>query len=118
MSTETNPPGELIERKYTPVSEVTKKGSFDLLVKIYRKCEKFPLGGRMTQWLEAREIGDTITIRHPFGRFNYLGGGRLRIRNFGDEPPTVRTVSGFYMIAGGTGITPLYQLIQAISLAK
>jgi nitrate reductase (NAD(P)H) len=52
-------------------------------VKIYRKCEKFPLGGRLTQWLEEREVGEEITIRHPFGRFNYLGEGRIQIRNFG-----------------------------------
>lgn len=54
-----------------------------MLIKIYGPCEKFPQGGKMTQWLDSLAIGQSITIRHPFGRFNYLGNANIRIVNFG-----------------------------------
>lgn len=37
----------------------------------------------MTQWLDQRNVGENLTIRLPFGRFNYLGNATIRIRNFG-----------------------------------
>lgn len=44
--------GEIVERKYTPVSTVDQLGTFDLLIKIYRPCEQFPKGGKLTSWME------------------------------------------------------------------
>lgn len=47
-------PGETeeseVERKYTPISQVTQRGYIDFLIKIYRKNvhPKFPDGGLMT----------------------------------------------------------------------
>ena len=40
--------GTIVERPYTPISYVTLKGKFELVVKIYFKCEKFPEGGKMS----------------------------------------------------------------------
>lgn len=54
-----------------------------MLIKVYKPCEKFPKGGKMTQWLDTLPIGTNVTIRLPFGRFNYLGNGSIRITNFG-----------------------------------
>lgn len=104
-----------MERKYTPVSEINKLGSFDLLIKVYDKCDKFPEGGKMTIYINSLKINDALTIRYPFGRFNYQGNGNIRIRNIGVNP-TYRNINvkRLYMIAGGTGITPLYQIIQYI----
>lgn len=48
----------------------------------------------------------------PRGTLNYLGQGNFAIK----EKPARRTKIG--LIAGGTGITPIYQLAQASSLAQ
>ena len=50
----------MVERKYTPVSEVSKVGSFDLLIKVYGKTDKFPEGGKMSQYIDSLKIGDSL----------------------------------------------------------
>lgn len=44
------PKGELVQRKYTPISSVRNNGYVDFLIKIYRKNvhPRFPDGGVMT----------------------------------------------------------------------
>lgn len=51
--------GELTERKYTPISEITRQGYIDFLIKIYRAGvhPRFPEGGKMSQYIEKLEIG-------------------------------------------------------------
>lgn len=46
--------GELTQRKYTPISEITRQGYIDFLIKIYRAGvhPRFPDGGKMTQYIE------------------------------------------------------------------
>lgn len=85
------------------------------MIKVYDKCEKFPEGGKMSLYINSLKINDTLTIKYPYGRFNYQGNGNIRIRNIGVNA-TFRNfkVERLYMIAGGTGITPIYQIIQYI----
>lgn len=45
-----------VSRRYTPISDVSNTKGFDLLLKIYRKTEKFPFGGLMTQYLESLSV--------------------------------------------------------------
>ena len=40
--------GKLISRKYTPVSKVNDLGKVEFVIKIYKKNEEFPLGGKIT----------------------------------------------------------------------
>lgn len=40
--------GQPIAKKYTPVSTVNQKGTIDFVIKIYRKCEEFPNGGKFS----------------------------------------------------------------------
>jgi cytochrome-b5 reductase len=51
-------------------------------VKIYFKNvhEKFPAGGKMSQYLENMKIGDSIDVRGPAGRITYLGNGKLQVK--------------------------------------
>lgn len=55
MPTLENQTGELVERKYTPISSVQNSGYVDFVIKIYRKNvhPRFPEGGLMTQYLES-----------------------------------------------------------------
>jgi hypothetical protein len=50
LKTKEHPDGELIQRKYTPISEITNQGFIDFVIKIYRKnvAPRFPDGGIMT----------------------------------------------------------------------
>eukprot|EP01026_Neomeris_dumetosa_P052928 TRINITY_DN4715_c0_g1_i6.p1 TRINITY_DN4715_c0_g1~~TRINITY_DN4715_c0_g1_i6.p1 ORF type:complete len:885 (+),score=166.80 TRINITY_DN4715_c0_g1_i6:81-2657(+) len=101
--------GKMVMRAYTPTSSDDDLGYFDLLVKIYRPLPpKFPRGGLMSQHLDTLKIGDTIDVKGPLGDFIYLGKGQYSYKN--QEYPT-KQIS---MIAGGTGITPMYQVIKAI----
>uniref|UniRef100_A0A671NCH0 NADH-cytochrome b5 reductase n=1 Tax=Sinocyclocheilus anshuiensis TaxID=1608454 RepID=A0A671NCH0_9TELE len=108
--------GNLVVRPYTPVSSDDDKGFVDLVVKIYYKNvhPKFPEGGKMSQYLESLRIGDTIDFRGPSGLLVYKGRGSFAIRPDKKSDPVIKTAKHVGMIAGGTGITPMLQIIQAI----
>ena len=100
-----------VSRQYTPVStDFDDKGYFDLVVKVYRKNEhpNFPAGGMMSQYLETLPIGSMIDVKGPGGRIEYLEGGRFKI---GSEKFCVKHVG---MIAGGTGVTPMFQITKHV----
>ncbi|KAL2622464.1 hypothetical protein R1flu_002669 [Riccia fluitans] len=78
-------------RPYTPVTSPDVKGYFDLVVKIYPE-------GKMTQHLGKLRVGDTLEVKGPIPKIPYHPNMKRRIG----------------MIAGGTGITPMYQVIDAI----
>ncbi len=50
--------GKNISRKYTPISRADQKDTFDLLIKIYNKCQQFPEGGAMSLYLDSLKIND------------------------------------------------------------
>ncbi|KAF6339161.1 cytochrome b5 reductase 3 [Rhinolophus ferrumequinum] len=108
--------GNLVIRPYTPVSSDDDKGFVDLVIKVYFKDThpKFPAGGKMSQYLESMAIGDTIEFRGPNGLLVYQGKGKFAIRPDKKSSPVIKTVKSVGMIAGGTGITPMLQVIRAI----
>ncbi|KAL2687393.1 NADH-cytochrome b5 reductase [[Neocosmospora] mangrovei] len=80
-----------IIRSYTPISGDHQPGYFDLLIKAYPK-------GNISQFVASLSIGQSIRVRGPKGAFTY----------------TPNMVRRFGMIAGGTGITPMLQIMTAI----
>ncbi|KAG6511813.1 nitrate reductase [NADH]-like [Zingiber officinale] len=102
---------KLCMRAYTPTSPVDELGHFELVVKIYFKGEhpKFANGGLMSQHLDSLPIGAVLDVKGPLGHIQYTGCGNFLID--GSKRPTVRRLA---MIAGGTGITPMYQVIQTV----
>lgn len=109
--------GNLVIRAYTPVSSDEVKGYVDLIVKVYYKNThpKFPEGGKMSQYLDSLKIGETIDFRGPNGLLVYNGRGKLAIRPDKKSEPQRKFVKHIGMIAGGTGITPMLQLIRHIT---
>lgn len=92
ISIAANIDGKEIVRSYTPTSGDDDKGHFDLVIKSYPT-------GNISRMIGSLNIGDSIRVRGPKGFFNYHKG---LVREFG-------------MVAGGTGITPMYQILQAIA---
>jgi nitrate reductase (NAD(P)H) len=102
---------EAIIRAYTPMSEGTDKGLLNVLVKIYydRPDKK---GGKMTQALDAIPVGHFVEFKGPVGKFEYLGNGLCTIGG------KRRTVRRFIMVCGGSGITPIFQVLRAVMKDK
>ncbi|KAM4017066.1 NADH-cytochrome b5 reductase 2 [Anomaloglossus baeobatrachus] len=109
--------GSLVVRAYTPVSSDEVKGHVDLVVKVYYKKvhPKFPDGGKMSQYLDGLKIGDTVDFRGPNGLLVYKGKGKFAIRPDKKSEPQTKTTKHLAMLAGGTGITPMLQLIRHIT---
>ncbi|KAL4196339.1 hypothetical protein AMTRI_Chr04g182700 [Amborella trichopoda] len=102
--------GKLCIRSYTPTSPPDQVGSFDLLIKVYFKGvhPNFPNGGLMSQYLESLPLGSIVDIKGPVGHIEYTGRGGFTVGG------KHRQAKRLTMLAGGTGITPIYQVMQAI----
>lgn len=82
--------GEPISRSYTPIT-YHEKGYFELLIKVY------PMG-RISKYMYGRNVGDLVEMKGPIGRFSFNDDIH---KNLG-------------MIAGGSGVTPMLQVINYI----
>ncbi|AAF08556.1 Nitrate reductase [NADH] 1 [Arabidopsis thaliana] len=101
---------KLCLRAYTPTSAIDAVGHIDLVVKVYFKDvhPRFPNGGLMSQHLDSLPIGSMIDIKGPLGHIEYKGKGNFLVSG---KPKFAKKLA---MLAGGTGITPIYQIIQSI----
>jgi len=83
---------ETVFRSYTPISNNRDLGRLELLIRVYND-------GKLTSgYLQKLQVGDKVDIRGPKGAMKYRRGMSKHLG----------------MVGGGTGITPLYQLIRAI----
>ena len=94
--------GKEISRSYTPTSSDDEVGYFDLLIKVSLHLAVTDIQsystGNVSKYVGNMKIGDTIKVKGPKGQMMY-------------RPGLVRALG---MIAGGTGITPMLQIIRAI----
>uniref|UniRef100_A0A8D0FT31 NADH-cytochrome b5 reductase n=1 Tax=Strix occidentalis caurina TaxID=311401 RepID=A0A8D0FT31_STROC len=99
------------------VSSDETKGYVDLIIKVYHKNvnPKFPEGGKMSQYLDDMKIGDIIDFRGPNGLLVYKGAGTFLIKPHKKSEAEKKFAKHLGMIAGGTGITPMLQLIRRIT---
>jgi nitrate reductase (NAD(P)H) len=100
--------GETILRRYTPITSNHDVGCVKFVIKAYRSCERFPQGGKMSQYLDNLKVGDTLDCRGPVGEFEYFGNGRFTIDHESHQ------AKQFNFVAGGTGITPCMQVVSEI----
>lgn len=93
---------ELVIRAYTPVSSDDDLGYVDLVIKVYHRNvnPKFPNGGKMSQFVDALNIGDKIAFKGPTGKLQYQGLGKFAIKKLRKDPPVPVTASTINMIAG------------------
>ncbi|KAL4853280.1 NADH--cytochrome b5 reductase 1 [Chlorella vulgaris] len=83
--------GGEVFRPYTPTTAIMQRGYVDFVIKLYPE-------GQMSQVLAAAEVGDSLLFKGPKGRFQYEKGSKRAIG----------------MLAGGSGITPMYQVATEI----
>ncbi|MBA0800407.1 hypothetical protein Gohar_010839 [Gossypium harknessii] len=83
--------GDDVVKPYTPTTLDSDLGYFELVIKMYPQ-------GRMSHHFREMQEGDYLAVKGPKGRFKYQPG---QVRAFG-------------MLAGGTGITPMFQVARAI----
>jgi len=105
-----------IFRTYTPTPSANTCGHVDLVMKIYRPG-KFRMpdgrevvwedGGKMSQHVDSKKVGDHLTIMGPVGMHEYLGRGSFKM------PGNVMFSKRYGLLAGGAGITPMLQLVWA-----
>ena len=84
--------GNNVIRPYTPVSDVDQKGTIDFVIKKYD-------GGKMSTHFHGLKEGDTVSFKGPIVKWKW-------------EPNQFQSIA---LIGGGTGITPLYQLLHEIT---
>jgi len=101
--------GELVMRRYTPISSNYDVGCVKFVIKAYPPMPpRFPIGGKMSQYLDALKIGDMLDMRGPIGEFEYTSKGSFLLE--GENSYATK----FNMIAGGTGITPVMQIASEV----
>ncbi|XP_058107592.1 NADH--cytochrome b5 reductase 1-like [Magnolia sinica] len=83
--------GEEVIKPYTPTTLDSDVGYFELVIKMY-------LQGRMSHHFREIRVGDYLSVKGPKGRFKYQAN----------------QVKAFGMLAGGSGITPMFQVARAI----
>ncbi|KAI9314581.1 hypothetical protein BX666DRAFT_1879610 [Dichotomocladium elegans] len=80
-----------IIRPYTPTSPEEATGYFDLIVKEYPE-------GKMSKHIANLKVGETLEVKGPFQKYKWEEN---KVEHLG-------------MIAGGTGITPMLQVIRHV----
>ncbi|KAF4982826.1 hypothetical protein FZEAL_1618 [Fusarium zealandicum] len=84
--------GKSINRSYTPISNNSDLGTLELVIRCY------PDGQLTGNYLANLQVGEEALFRGPKGSMRYQRGLCTKIG----------------MLAGGTGITPMFQVIRAI----
>jgi len=108
--------GRSHQRSYTPTTGDETVGTVSFVIKVYRANihPKFPRGGMLSQHIDSLKIGDTIDMKGPKGHLEYLNSGKFTVQKSPRKPIEKRSAAHFGMIAGGTGITPMLQVLHAI----
>jgi len=105
--------GNSVSRPYTPTTSDEELGYFDLVVKVYPT-------GKMGPFLASLPLDQTIQVRGPLGELEYKNYGLFSIRRKvnGRHEPVPQQTSHIGMIAGGTGITPMLQIMRQVAKQK
>ncbi|EGN92384.1 hypothetical protein SERLA73DRAFT_79664 [Serpula lacrymans var. lacrymans S7.3] len=100
--------GEMVQRAYTPVSRKGAVGFIDFLIKLYLPTATCAAGGKMTTGFHQLSIGDSVELKGPLGSFTWKGSGVALWRD------AERQVKDIGMICGGSGITPILQVLRDV----
>ncbi|KAF9580641.1 NADH-cytochrome b5 reductase [Lunasporangiospora selenospora] len=83
--------GKPVIRPYTPTSDADLTGSFDFVIKRYE-------GGPMSMHVHNMKPGDVLAVKGPISKY----------------PIATNQHESITMIAGGSGITPMFQVVNEL----
>ncbi|KAG0341343.1 NADH-cytochrome b5 reductase [Podila humilis] len=83
--------GKPVIRPYTPTSDHDLTGEFDFVIKRYE-------GGLMSSHIHSLKPGDTLSVKGPISKY----------------PLKANQHQSVSLIAGGSGVTPMYQIISGL----
>lgn len=86
------PKGNNVIRPYTPTSDPDQKGTIEFVIKSYES-------GKLSKHFNELKVNDTVSFKGPIVKWKW-------------EPNQYKSIA---LIGGGSGITPLYQLINEIT---
>ncbi|KAK1591480.1 hypothetical protein Q3G72_008455 [Acer saccharum] len=95
--------GELITIGYNSDSTASSPNN-----SMHGVVQEFPDGGLVSQYLDSMSIDSSLDIEGPVGDIEYTGRGNFMVDR------KSKFAKKLAMLAGGTGITPIYQVCQAI----
>lgn len=84
--------GNNVIRPYTPISDVDQKGIIEFVIKRYD-------GGKMSSHIHDLKPNDTLSFKGPIVKWKW-------------EPNQYKSID---LLGGGSGITPLYQLLHEVT---
>jgi cytochrome-b5 reductase len=85
--------GKPVVRPYTPVSLNGQRGYVELIIKSYPAP-----GGLLSRHIQSLKPGDNLEMKGPFKKIEYRANMKKKIG----------------MIAGGTGVTPMLQIMREV----
>jgi nitrate reductase (NAD(P)H) len=99
-------------------------GELHLLVKTYFGTDSFPPGGTLGNFLDVLEVGEEVDARGPLGEVSSVTAdtwhdpSEAQIAYEGNGDFTIEGKKHHFdrlsLVSGGSGITPIYQLVHAI----
>lgn len=98
--------GAAVSRPYTPISSDDEKGFVDFVIKVYPT-------GALTKHLDGLAVGATVNAEGPRGRITYKGRSVFSVLDYATGASQERKAKHLGMVAGGTGITPMLQVLRA-----
>ncbi|GJE93762.1 molybdopterin binding oxidoreductase [Phanerochaete sordida] len=104
---------QAVLRPYTPIYPVLpgeEDGTITFCVKTYFPTDggPHPPGGLVSNYLDCMQLGEELDMRGPMGEIVYRGRGAWRIEGKDYRFDKIN------LVAGGSGLTPHWQVIHAI----
>lgn len=84
--------GKSVTRPYTPISTPETLGEATFAIKHYPD-------GKMSSFLHSLKVGDKVSVKGPIGKYTLNQNQHEKIA----------------LLGGGTGITPLFQILQKVA---
>jgi nitrate reductase (NAD(P)H) len=104
------PGAKTVMRAYTPSSLNGTLGFVEFVIKVYfpNDSAAYPEGGALTRYLNEVTVGEFVDAKGPAGEIKYDGKGVVWVHGLKKQ------VKQITMLAGGTGVAPMLQMIVAI----